>query len=73
MILGKSQKIAVRLYLQPQRAAFPHSPVPLWWGVGVDSTGPRGMSGVVQAVTLHPSGALTSLRHASEPTESVRG
>src|SRR3954467_9885606 len=34
---------------------------------------PAACLGVVQAVTLHPSGALTPLRHASEPTESVRG
>ena len=45
MILAESQGIDVRLTLQPQRAAFPSSSVPLWWGVGVVSTGPRGMSG----------------------------
>jgi hypothetical protein len=73
MILAESQGIDVRLTLQPQRAASPGSSVPLWWGVGVDAPAPRGMSGAVQGATLHHTGALTALRHATAPTESVRG
>jgi hypothetical protein len=69
MILGKSQKIAVRLYLQPQWAASPGSPVPLWSGVGVGRTGPRGMSGDVQGATLPQTEALTPLRHAARALE----
>jgi hypothetical protein len=45
MILANRHGKRVRFVLQPQRAAFPSSSVPLWSGVGVDSTGPRGMSG----------------------------
>jgi hypothetical protein len=67
MILAGSQKIAVRLYLQPQRAAFRPSSVPLWSGVGVCRTGPRGMSGAVQGATLHHTRDLTRLRHAAAP------
>jgi hypothetical protein len=40
VILAKHHVEAVALYLQPQRAAFPDSSVPLWWGVGATNTGP---------------------------------
>jgi hypothetical protein len=73
MILAKHHGSEVTWYLQPQWAAFLSSSVPLWWGVGVGSTGPLGMSGAVQGATLHHTGALTALRHATAPTESVRG
>jgi hypothetical protein len=36
-------------------------------GVGVTSTGPRGMLGVLQGATLQQIGALTPLRHAGSP------
>jgi hypothetical protein len=53
MILAKSQKIAVRLYLQPQRAASPGSSVPLWWGSVLPAPAPAACLGVVQEATLH--------------------
>jgi hypothetical protein len=73
MILAKHHVEAVALYLQPQRAAFPDVVGAAVVGVGVGSTGPRGMSGDVQGATLPQTEALTPLRHATAPTESVRG
>jgi hypothetical protein len=46
MILGKSQEIAVRLYLQPQRAAFPCVlGAAVVGGSVLVAPAPRGMSG----------------------------
>jgi hypothetical protein len=52
VILAKHHVEAVALYLQPQRAAFPDVVGAAVVGVGVGSTGPRGMSGDVQGATL---------------------
>jgi hypothetical protein len=47
LILAKRRENEVALFLQPQRAAFPVLVGAAVVGVGVSSTGPRGMSGAV--------------------------
>jgi hypothetical protein len=67
VILAKRQQIAVRLYLQPQRAASPGSSVPLWWGSVLPAPAPAACLGVVQMRTLHHTADPTRLRHAAAP------
>src|SRR4051812_20669658 len=71
MILAKHQGIVVRLYPQPQRGRLPSvsgaAVVRGRWGKHRPLAA---CLGVVQAVTLHPSGALTPLRHAAEPQKA---
>jgi hypothetical protein len=68
MILAKSQKIAVRLYLQPQRAASLGSSVPLWWGSVVQTPAPAACLGQYRQRPSTP-GAADPCRHAAGALE----
>jgi hypothetical protein len=67
MILANRHGLDVRLYSQPQRAAFPSLSVPLWWGSVLVALAPAACLGVLQEAALPLIGALTPLRHAAEP------
>src|SRR3954447_3944041 len=70
MILAKHQGIVVRLYPQPQQGRLPSvSGTAVVRGRWCKHRPLAACLGVVQAVTLHPSGALTPLRHAAGTSE----
>jgi|SRR4051794_34374345 hypothetical protein len=70
LILAKRREIAVRLYLQPQRAAFRVVGAAVVGDRCLPHRSPAACLGVLQGATLHQAGALTPLRHAAQPQKA---
>jgi hypothetical protein len=67
MILAKHHVLDVRLYSQPQRAAFPQvHGAAVVGGRWCKHRPPAACLGVLQEATLHQTAGLTLLRHAAE-------